>query len=51
MIISSQNLIISGTAGVLSNITYAGTYSLTFDFSDIALNYLDGVVVNLNILP
>ena len=51
MIILPQNLIITGTAGVTNNITYAGTYSLTFDFSDIALNYLDGVVVNLDILP
>lgn len=51
MIMSSQNLIITGTAGELTTITYPGTYSVTFDFSDIALNYLDEVVVNLDILP
>ena len=27
----------------------SGTYSLTFNFSDIAQNYLDGVIVNLTI--
>ena len=31
-------------------ITASGTYSMTFDYSDIAQNYLDGVVVNLNII-
>lgn len=43
------NLIISGTAGSIDTILNAGTYSLSFDFSDIAHNYLDGVIVNLNI--
>ncbi len=45
-----QNLIISGTAGEVTTITSVGTYSVTFDFSDIAQNYLDGVIINLNIL-
>lgn len=31
-------------------ITATGTYSMTFNYSDIAQNYLDGVVVNLNII-
>ena len=31
-------------------ITASGVYSMTFDYSDIAQNYLDGVVVNLNII-
>lgn len=31
-------------------ITGSGTYSMTFNYSDIAQNYLDGVVVNLNII-
>lgn len=31
-------------------ITASGTYSMTFNYSDIAQNYLDGVVVNLNII-
>lgn len=43
------NLVISGTAGSIDTILNAGTYSLSFDFSDIAHNYLDGVIVNLNI--
>lgn len=49
MSIIPSNLIISGTAGTASNILNPGSYSLSFDFSDIAHNYLDGVVVNLNI--
>jgi hypothetical protein len=44
-----SNLIISGTAGNIDTILNAGTYSLSFDFSDIAHNYLDGVIVELNI--
>lgn len=31
-------------------ITASGTYSMTFDYSDIAQNYLDGVLVKLNII-
>ena len=34
----------------VAGITASGTYSMTFDYSDIAQNYLDGVVVNLNII-
>jgi hypothetical protein len=49
MNIQEYNLIISGTSGVVSNIITPGTYSVTFDFSDIAHNYLDGVIVNLDI--
>lgn len=49
MSIIPSNLIISGTSGTVSNILNPGTYSLAFDFSDIAHNYLDGVIVNLNI--
>lgn len=44
-----SNLIITGTAGNIDNILTTGTYSVTFDFSDIAHNYLDGVIVNLDI--
>jgi hypothetical protein len=44
-----SNLIISGTAGNVNTILNTGTYSLSFDFSDIANNYLDGVIVELNI--
>jgi hypothetical protein len=49
MYMDSYNLIITGTSGVVTSIVDAGTYSLTFDFSDIAQNYLDGVIVDLNI--
>lgn len=51
MLIASQNLIITGSQGSIETITVGGSYSLTFDFSDLALNYLDGVIVNLDILP
>lgn len=49
MSIDSQNLVISATSGTVSSISNTGTYSLTFNFSDIAQNNLDGVIVNLNI--
>ena len=49
MSIIPSNLIISGTAGNIDNILHPGTYSVAFNFSDIAHNYLDGVIVNLNI--
>lgn len=49
MYMMPSNLIISGTAGAVDRILTTGTYSLTFDFSDLAHNYLDGVNVNLNI--
>lgn len=50
MDISSNNLIITSPSGQVSNITSTGTYSLSFDFADIALNYLDGVVINVNVV-
>ena len=50
MSLSPQNIIISGTSGEVNTITSIGTYSVTFDFSDIAQNYLDGVIIDLNIL-
>jgi len=49
MSILPSNLIISGTGGSVSNILNPGTYSLSFDFSDVANNYLDGIIVNLDI--
>lgn len=49
MYMNTYNLIINGPGGVSTSIFNPGTYSLTFDFSDIAQNYLDGVIVNLNI--
>lgn len=49
MSIMSSNLIITGTSGVMDNILNVGTYSLTFNFSDIAQNYLDDVIMNIEI--
>jgi hypothetical protein len=48
MSMTASNILISGSSSVTS-ITTVGTYSMTFDFSDLAQNYLDGVVVNLDI--
>jgi hypothetical protein len=50
MSITGSNLILLGTeSNLVSSITSTGTHSLSFDFSDIAQNYLDGVIINLNI--
>ncbi len=38
------------TQSEASLISGTGTYSITFDYSDIAQNYLDGVVVNLYVI-
>lgn len=48
MSISSQNLIISATAGQISLINQVGTYSVTFEYSDIAQNFVDATIT-LNI--
>jgi hypothetical protein len=48
--IMDSELIISGTAGVVNSISVVGTYSLTFNFEDLAHNTLGGVNVNLNII-
>lgn len=48
--IMDSEMIISGTLSQVNSISSVGTYSLTFDFSDLAHNYLNGVVVNLNII-
>lgn len=44
-----SNLIISGSASTLSTINLPGTYSVTFNFSDIAHNTLEGVHIDLTI--
>lgn len=49
MSIIPSNLIITGTAGSIDNILNIGSYSVSFDYSDIAHNYLDGVIINLDI--
>jgi hypothetical protein len=48
--LTQSNIIISGTAGIVSNINMTGTYSMTFNLSDLALNNLIGVNMTLNII-
>jgi len=50
MTMMDSEMIISGTAGVVNSISLVGTYSLTFNFEDLAHNSLVGVNVNLNII-
>jgi hypothetical protein len=50
MSMMDSEMIISGTAGVVNSISLVGTYSLTFNFEDLAHNNLQGVNVNLNII-
>ena len=50
-ILPNNILLISGSGSVAANnISHTGTYSMYFEYSDIALNYLDKVVLNLNIV-
>lgn len=49
-IIPSNIILTDPLAASVSNIYGTGSYVMNFDFSDIALNYLDGVIVNLNII-
>lgn len=49
MSMQPSNLIITATSSDISSIILPGTYSLTFNFSDIAHNLLDGVHVDLTI--
>lgn len=49
MSMQPSNLIITGTSSVVSTINLPGTYSVTFNFSDIAHNTLDGVHIDLTI--
>ena len=51
MVILPTNLILTSSVGTVSSITQSGTYSLKFDFSDLAQNYIDKVIINLDILP
>ena len=48
--LTQSNIIISGTSGIVSNITMTGTYSMTFNLSDLALNNLIGVNMTLSII-
>jgi hypothetical protein len=45
-----SNLIISGTAGTTNVIGFVGTYSLQFNFADLAQNDINNVIVNLDII-
>jgi len=49
MSLMDPQMILTGNTGVVSQVSQTGTYSLTFNFSDIATNNLEGVIVNLNI--
>jgi len=44
------SLLTATISASVSSIAMTGSYAMTFDFSDVALNYLDGVIVNLNII-
>lgn len=45
-----SNLIISGTAGATNVIGIVGTYSLQFNFADLAHNDINNVIINLDII-
>lgn len=47
--IQVSNVIVNSPSGEVTYVTTPGTYSLTFNFSDNAQNYLNGVIVNLDI--
>lgn len=48
--IMGSDLLIMGTQGLVNSISVVGTYSLTFNFTDLAHNTLGGVNVNLDII-
>ena len=50
MSLMPSNLIITGTSSTVSTINLPGTYSVTFNFSDIAHNTLEGVHMELTII-
>jgi hypothetical protein len=48
--LSTQSMVLTGTAGTtVDGVSGEGTYSITFDLSDIAANNLTGVILNLTI--
>jgi len=50
--ISTQSIVLTGTAGTtVDSVSSEGTYSISFDLSDIAGNNLSGVILNLTITP
>jgi hypothetical protein len=50
MSMQDSDMIITATSGVVTQISQIGTYSLTFQFEDLAQNNLENVVVNLDII-
>jgi len=50
MSIMDSEILLSGSSGQVSSIVSTGTYSVTFNFADLAANDLNGVIVNLNIV-
>lgn len=48
MQVSESNVLISGTSGSVNSITTVGDYIITFDYSDIALNYVNAKI-NLSV--
>jgi len=49
MDIMDSQMIITGTMGEVNSISSFGTYSLTFEYRDLANNNLDNVILNLTI--
>lgn len=47
--LASNIIIKDNTETVVSGVSATGSYSMTFDYSDIAQNYLNEVIINLNI--
>ena len=49
MTLSSDNIMLSNALGTVSTITATGSYTVTFDYSDIALNYVNAII-NLSVV-
>lgn len=47
--LASNIIVKDNTETVVNLVTTTGSYSMTFDYSDIAQNYLNEVIINLNI--
>ena len=47
--LASNIIVKDNTETVVNLVTATGSYSMTFDYSDIAQNYLNEVIINLNI--
>jgi hypothetical protein len=50
MSLSTGDIIVTGTQGVVTQISSGGGYKMTFNLTDIAGNTLNGVEMNLNII-